>query len=164
VEAPVVRLKSGDQVMRFVANHLTGRGIVVDRRRAIATVSAFVAAAVAPSRPAQSQPLALHTIPGIWRGQEHGPMGVMDVEVIFFPNGTYSRAHRLRDLMTRDVGTYSIVQNWIHFALQNYQPRSYKGQTLTRPMSDTWVVDQFDGRSMRATVGGISRVVVRRAR
>ena len=28
--------------------------------------------------------------------------------------------------MTRDVGTYTIVQNWIHFQLTNYEPKYYR--------------------------------------
>jgi hypothetical protein len=86
----------------------------------------------------------------------------MSVQVIFFPNGTNRRSHQWSDLMTFDAGTYSIVQNWIHFQLENYGPRYCKGREMTRPMSDTWVVRQFDGRSLSATVGGNSLVSVRR--
>lgn len=50
----------------------------------------------------------------------------MAVEVIFFPNGTYSRAHVAGSLMTRDVGTYAVVQNWIRFQLTNYEPKYYR--------------------------------------
>jgi hypothetical protein len=28
--------------------------------------------------------------------------------------------------MTRDVGTYAIVQNWIRFQLTNYEPKYYR--------------------------------------
>lgn len=150
--------------MRISATRPATQATAIDRRRAVVSLAALFAGLAWAERPAQAQLLAPHAVTGLWRGQESGPLGVMDVEVIFFPNGTYSRTHRLRDLMTRDVGTYAIVQNWIHFELQNYQPKVYRGQTLTRPMSDTWVVGQFDGRSLRATVGGISAVAVRRVR
>lgn len=86
----------------------------------------------------------------------------MAVEVIFFPNGTYSRAHVAGSPMTRDVGTYTIVQNWIRFQLTNYEPKYYMNRPMTRPMSDTWVVSRFDGRILQATVGGNSVVTVQR--
>ena len=113
--------------------------------------------------PAQAQtPLAPQTLSGVWRGQEQSPIGTWAVEVIFFPNGTYSRAAQGGNLMTRDVGTYTIVQNWIHFQLTNYEPKYYMNRPMTRPMSDTWVVSRFDGRILQATVGGSSVVTVQR--
>lgn len=86
----------------------------------------------------------------------------MAVEVIFSSNGTYSRAHVAGSLMTRDVGTYTIVQNWIRFQLTNYEPKYYMNRPMTRPMSDTWVVSRFDGRILQAMVGGNSVVTVQR--
>lgn len=111
---------------------------------------------------AQPLPVTPATLAGTWSGRERGPIGVMSLQVIFFPNGTYRRNHQWGDLMSFDTGTYSVVQNWIHFQLENYGPRYYKGREMTRPMSDTWVVRQFDGRSLIATVGGNSEVSVRR--
>lgn len=140
------------------------------RRRAAAkalacfAVAGLVTAMIPWTRPLQAQnvPLAAQTLAGVWRGQEVSPLGPMSVEVIFFPNGTYNRAHTWGSLMTTDNGAYQIVQNWIHFTLNDYQPKVYKGQTMTRPMSDTWVVGRFDGRFMQATVGGNSTVTVQR--
>jgi hypothetical protein len=134
-------------------------------RRAAALAFGVALALLAPSAPpalAQT-PLAPQTHSGVWRGQEQSPIGTMAVEVIFFPNGTYSRAHVAGSLMTRDVGTYSIVQNWIHFQLRDYEPKYYMNRPMTRPMTDTWVVNRFDGRVLQATVGGNSLVTVQRA-
>jgi len=117
-----------------------------------------------PPARAQNAPLAPQSLVGVWRGQEASAIGTMSVEVIFFANGTYSRAHTAGSLMTRDVGTYSIVQNWIHFQLRDYEPKYYMGRVMTRPMSDTWVVNRFDGSFLQATVGGGSVVSVQRAR
>jgi hypothetical protein len=148
----------------FIHARKTGQaGRAVDRRRFIMTVGALAAAAVLPgSRKAQAQTLAPDQLAGTWSGEEASWVGVMSVEVIFFPNGTYRRSHWLGDLMTFDVGSYSIEQSWIHFELDEYGPHYYKGQPMTRPMSDTWVVDYFDGDALQATVGGSDRVSVRR--
>ena len=34
--------------------------------------------------------------------------------------------------------------------LRDYEPKVYMNRPMTRPMSDTWVVNQFDGRMLRA--------------
>ncbi len=109
---------------------------------------------------AQLAGLSRELLVGTWRGEEQGALGVMSLEVIFFPNGTYRRSHRLNDLMTFDTGSYTIVQNWIHFKLEGYGPRIYKGQPMQWPESDTWVVNQLDSRTLVASVGGINNVRV----
>ena len=136
----------------------------IPRRTAVlgfAGALALLALSAAPA-PAQAQ-LSPQTLAGVWRGQEQSPIGTWAVEVIFFPNGTYSRAAVAGSLMTRDVGSYSIVQNWIHFQLRDYEPKVYMNRPMTRPMSDTWVVSRFDGRVLQATVGGSSLITVQRA-
>jgi hypothetical protein len=117
-------------------------------------------------QPAQAQnaPLSAQNLVGVWRGQEVSAIGTWAVEVIFFPNGTYTRAAVVGSLMTRDVGTYQIVQNWVHFRLSDYEPKVYMNRPMSRPMSDTWVVTRFDGRFLQATVGGSSVVRVQRIR
>jgi len=128
-------------------------------------LAALIVTITLANEPSQAQNLALvpENVAGIWRGQEANALvGTMAVEVIFFPNGTYSRAHRLGSFMSRDVGTYTIVRNWIHFELHDYNPKFYKGKVLSRPMSDTWVVGRFDGHFMQATVGGTSLVSVQK--
>lgn len=133
-------------------------------RRAVGTVVfALLFVSLSPlAALAQGMPLAPQTLTGVWRGQEASPIGTMSVEVIFFANGTYSRSHVAGALMTRDVGSYSIVQNWIHFRLHDYEPKVYLGRVMSRPMTDTWVVNRFDGRNLQATVGGNSVVQVQR--
>ena len=144
-------------------HHLSSGRPMLNRR----TVNGALAAValmglLGGGEPALASPVNPATLVGTWRGEERGPLGVMSVEVIFFRNDTYRRSHRWGELMTFDTGTYSVVENWIHFKLQDYGPRTYQGRTMTRPMSDTWVVDRFDGRSLGATVGGNSQISIRR--
>ena len=109
---------------------------LVQRCCAILFVGLLLAAVVAPTNArAQEQGVI-----GTWRGTEISVLGPMAVEAIFFPDGTYSRTHVLGSLMTHDTGTYEIVQNWIHFRLQDWGPTEYMGKNLTWPTSDTWVV------------------------
>lgn len=144
-------------MMDFLKNRQTRRAAL--RAVIMAAIGAVLPAATPTTAHAQLAPRALV---GVWRGQERSPIGIMSVEVIFFGNGTYSRAHVAGALMTRDVGSYSVVQNWIHFQLRDYEPRYYQGRPMTRPMSDTWVITAFDGRTLQATVGGTSQIFVQR--
>ncbi len=123
---------------------------------------AMLAAAAWPLSDAGAQTLHPGTLNGTWSGQERGPLGTMALGVIFLADGTYRRQHRLGDLLTFDTGTYQVVQHWIHFRLEDYGPRMYRGRPLTRPRSDTWAVSRFDGRLLRATVGGNSQVSIER--
>lgn len=133
------------------------------RRAAVLAVGGALTLLALSAAPAPAQtPLAPQTLAGVWRGQEQSPIGTWAVEVIFFPNSTYSRAAVAGSLVTRDVGSYSIVQNWIHFQLRDYEPKFYMNRPMTRPMSDTWVVSRFDGRVLQATVGGSSVITVQR--
>lgn len=132
----------------------------LNRRQLLSALGAFLAAECLLAPAARAQTLA--AITGVWQGQEASPLGLMGVEAIFFPNGAYRRTHVMGQLMTWDSGDFSVVQNWIHFRLQNYGPTRYRGQELQRPASDTWVVHHFDGQSLQATVGGNSTVTVRR--
>lgn len=141
---------------------LSGPRAVTRRAAALALGGALALIALSVAPAAAQTPLAPQTLAGVWRGQEQSPIGAWAVEVIFFPNGTYSRAAVAGSLMTRDVGTYSIVQNWIHFQLRDYEPKIYMNRPMTRPMSDTWVVSSFDGRVLQATVGGSSVITVQR--
>ena len=122
------------------------------------TAAAFllVALALLLPHPARAQPL--QNVTGVWRGVEASPAGPMGVEVIFFPNGTYSRAHKLGMLMTRDSGRFEVVQNWIHFTLQNWAPTEYQGQPLAWPTSDTWLVTNYDGRVLETANLRVERV------
>ena len=95
---------------------------------------------------------------GVWRGTELTLLGPTAAEVIFFPNGTYSRSHVLGSLMTRDSGRYEVVRNWVHFYLEDWGPTEYLGQPLTWPTSDTWVVTRFDGRVLETANIHLMRV------
>jgi len=91
---------------------------------------------------------------GVWQGIERTGSVSIAGEVIFQPNGTYRRMHRLGNLMTWASGTYSIAENWIHFEVEAYGPVYYLGVYQYPPPSETWMVDAFDGHSIDARIGG----------
>lgn len=106
---------------------------------------------------------AFENLPGVWRGVMVTPWGQgMAVEVIFFPNGTYSSAADMGGLMGRHWGRYEVLQNWIHFRLEGAEPRERCGPTrctrLHWPATETWVVTRYDGTVIETANGRLMRV------
>lgn len=123
------------------------------RRRTACALAALFVGLVAAA-PARAQALNPAQLAGAWSGREASVVGAMSLQVVFFPDGRYQRVHRLGGLMTFDNGRYSVVQNWIHFELEQFGPDRYNGKPLTWPRSDTWVVHRFNGRFLEGSIGG----------
>lgn len=87
-----------------------------------------------PALPQQAPPVAFNLV-GIWEAQIPTDYGGMFTQMILQPNGSYSYQVVLGDLMTWETGFYETGPGYIHFALQNYGPTTYKGTELSRPMS-----------------------------
>ena len=126
----------------------------VSRRALIAAGVVACAAPLIGVAPARADDLSVQSLTGSWAGQEISVFGAMTLTVLFFPNGTYQRTHRAGGLFTYDNGNYEIVQNWIHFHLQDFGPTQFMGKPMNWPSSDTWEVTAFDGQSLVATIGG----------
>ncbi len=95
--------------------------------------------------PPQLPPSPAINLVGIWESQTMTGYGVMYSEMILQPNGSYSYLVRWGDLMTWETGLYEVGQGFIHFSVQDYEPKEYKGTAMLRPTSWTvfyTVVDQ----------------------
>ena len=123
------------------------------RRALLGGAAALLAWAAPGARSALAQSLDPASLTGSWAGQEAYPQGTMQVGVLFFANGTYQRSHRIGPLMTWDKGRFSVVQNWIHFELEEFGPETFNGRPMHPMKSDTWIVTGFDGARLTATIG-----------
>ena len=124
-----------------------------------ATFGLFVLAAAGVVAQAALSPAALV---GKWQGVERtGPIAIAG-QVLFFQNGTYQRYHVAGALQAIDTGSFQVAQNWIHFYVTDYQPKSYEGKRLAPPPSDTWVVSGFNGNALAATIGGVTQIQYQR--
>ncbi len=84
-------------------------------------------------------------IVGIWFGQQQTDYGTLYLQYILERTGTYSAQASWRDLLTYEVGTYVLGEGFIHFMIDNYEPKIYKGVWMSRPLSWTaWytIVDE----------------------
>ncbi len=61
--------------------------------------------------------------------------------------------HWLGPLRTWQTGPYRIAKNWIHFEVEDYEPKYYQGVFQYPPPSETWMVDFFDGRTIEGRIG-----------
>jgi hypothetical protein len=108
---------------------------------------------------AQAQvPLSRRNLMGVWRGTIEAGGVVIGGEIIFQPNGTYRRSNVLGRLMSWASGPYTIAENWIHFEVEDYGPTYFQGVYQYPPPSETWVVESFDGQTIEARIGNVTRV------
>jgi len=98
--------------------------------------------------PPQPQPPTAINVVGIWEGQIATDYGPMYTQMILQPNGGYSYQVVWGDLMTWEVGLYEVGEGFIHFTVQDYEPKEYKGQRLSRPTSWTVFYTVLDENTM----------------
>jgi hypothetical protein len=133
------------------------------RRIAAAPLAAFGLLALATSAVVAQTALSPAALIGKWQGVERAGPIVIAGEVLFFANGTYQRHHVAGPLQTLDSGSFQVVQNWIHFYVMDYAPKTYGGKRMAPPPSDTWVVNGFNGAALNATIGGATQLQYQRA-
>lgn len=85
---------------------------------------------------------------GIWTSEETTPYGTVYAETILQRNNNYSHQVRWNDLMTYETGVYQVGDGFIHFNVQDYQPKTYKGTDLSRPLSWTVYFTVVDANTM----------------
>jgi hypothetical protein len=67
---------------------------------------------------------------GIWQGSNE--------ELVLKDDGTFSRTVTWGGLMTWDIGLYEVGGGFIHFAVQDHEPKEYLGQPLSYVTSFTY--------------------------
>ena len=151
--------KNGVQLMSGASGMRVSRKALQLCRVGVAGMAIVLLAAVATlAHPGIVRAQELSELSGVWQGAELTPLGLSSVEVVFFPNGTYSRSHSLGTLMTYDSGQFEVVSNWVHFYLQKWAPTEYLGRPMTWPTSDTWIVTRFNGRILETASVHVVRV------
>ena len=134
----------------------------LSRRTAAWTTATFGLFALAAAGVVAQAALSPAALVGKWQGVERtGPIAIAG-QVLFFQNGTYQRYHVAGALQAIDTGSFQVAQNWIHFYVTDYQPKSYEGKRLAPPPSDTWVVSGFNGNALAATIGGVTQIQYQR--
>jgi hypothetical protein len=98
--------------------------------------------------PENQKPPAQFKLTGIWESQTNTDFGIVYTELILEPTKTFSQQVVLNDLMTYDVGTYEDGEGFIHFVVEDHQPKEYKGQPMHWVTSFTYFYTVVDENTM----------------
>lgn len=74
---------------------------------------------------------------GLWRSQVQTPWGMGYGETLIKPDGTFSKTAKMGDLFTWDVGRYTVGPGYIHFTIDDHEPKYYKGVRMQWVRSET---------------------------
>ena len=95
----------------------------------------------------QAQP-GQFQLSGIWNSQVQTQYGLMRTELILDGAKKFSQQAFLGYLMTYDVGTYQTGDGYIHFVVQDHEPKVYNGQKMTWITSWTHFYTVVDDNTM----------------
>jgi hypothetical protein len=127
---------------------------------------AFVATPIAAPTPREATPVAnfspqpqampqappLQVAPfqifGVWQSQVPTPYGVMATELILQPNQRFSQTAILGSMMTYDVGTVQLFPEFIHFKVEDHEPKKYNGQDMHWLQSWSYIYKVIDANTM----------------
>jgi hypothetical protein len=103
-----------------------------------------------PFQPNNQQPITggPYEVAGVWDSQTQTQYGIVYSELILEHTGTFSQQVLLGDLMTYDVGTFVLGDGWIHFYVDNHEPKVYKGKDMTWPNSFTYFYTFVDANTI----------------
>jgi hypothetical protein len=74
--------------------------------------------------------------------------GVLSTQLILEPTKKFSQQAVLGPLLTYDVGTYQVGEGFIHFVVQDHEPKEYNGQKMTWLTSWTYFYTVVDENTM----------------
>jgi len=72
----------------------------------------------------------------------------MNTQLILDDKKKFSQQAVLNDLMTYDVGAYQTGEGYIHFVVEDHEPKFYHGQPMTWLKSWTYFYTVVDENSM----------------
>jgi hypothetical protein len=80
---------------------------------------------------------AAHHLVGIWRAQVSTPWGPGTAETILMKNGHFSKTFKAGGMFTKDSGKYTVGHGYIHFDIEDHEPKVYMGKPMSWVKSET---------------------------
>ncbi len=105
------------------------------RKTACLLIVFFLAVCIAAPDRLAANPAG--SLVGIWRSQVPTPYGLALGELILKPDGSFSKTFRAGELLTWDVGRYTVGQGYIHFTIEDHEPKLYQGKPMHWLTSET---------------------------
>ena len=97
---------------------------------------------------ARETPAGNFQVAGIWNSEVQTDYGVMRTQLILDQAKKFSQQAFLGCLMTYDVGTYETGDGYLHFVVQDHEPKVYNGQPMTWLKSWTYFYAIVDDNTM----------------
>jgi hypothetical protein len=90
-----------------------------------------------PSLPARGEDPTAKSLIGTWRAHVSTPWGPGFAETILMKNGRFSKTFKVAEMKTLDTGKYTVGQGYIHFDIEDHEPKVYKGKPMQWVKSET---------------------------
>jgi hypothetical protein len=74
---------------------------------------------------------------GVWVSQTPTPWGLSYTRTILMPDGTFTKTAKAGHMFTWDTGVYTLGPDFIHFIIQDHEPKFYLGQPMRWVTSET---------------------------
>ena len=74
---------------------------------------------------------------GTWQSQIQTPFGLGYGKTILMPDGTFTKTFRAGRMFTWDVGKYTVGRDYLHFTIEDHEPKVYMGQPMHWVKSET---------------------------
>jgi hypothetical protein len=87
-------------------------------------------------------------VAGIWNSEVQTVYGMMQTQLILDLAKKFSQQAFLGAFMTYDIGTYTLGEGYLHFAVQDHEPKTYNGQPMTWLKSWTCFYTVVDANTM----------------
>ena len=96
----------------------------------------FVALAWWPKMSAGQRSNA-ESLVGTWQSQIQTPFGIGYGKTVLMPDGTFTKTFRAGQMFTWDVGKYTVGRDYIHFTIEDHEPKVYMGKPMNWVKSET---------------------------
>lgn len=85
---------------------------------------------------------------GVWKSAVNTVYGTMYTELVLQPNKKFSQTAVLNRLRTWDTGTVELGDGYIHFLVQDHEPKLYNGQPMSWVKSFTYFYTVVDANTI----------------
>lgn len=71
------------------------------------------------------------SVVGVWECPGvQTPWGVANGKVVLMKDGSFTKTVKCGEMFTWDKGTYTVGKGYIHYKIQDHEPKVYKGKTM----------------------------------
>ena len=107
------------------------------RKKALLLIVVCLACIISGPARLTANPGSAGSLVGIWRSQVPTPFGMAFGELILMQDGSFTKTFRAGELVTWDVGRYTVGPGYIHLTIADHEPKIYQGKPMSWLTSET---------------------------